>query len=375
MVDERRLVKVTILQSNFAKGLNQVSRVVGNRTTLPVLSNILISAKKGHITLSATDLEIGVTTKIPGKVDKEGDLTVPARLLSDFVLNNSDETIEVTAEETKMKLKSERFEANIGGISAEEFPTIPNTNQESFCSIKKEDFIEALKKVAIAPAHDETRPVLAGIYFQFEAKNLVLAATDSYRLAENRLELEKEAGEKKMIVPTKTVTEVLRLAGGAEGLSEIKLSSTENQVSFIIGETEVVSRVIEGAFPNYSQIIPASSKITAVASRAELVSAVKMASLFAKDAANNIKITVAPKELLISSAMAQAGGASAKVKASVKGEEVSISFNARYILEMLQVVSSDEITLKFNDSASSGLIESAKDKGFIYLVMPLRMEN
>ena len=367
-------MKFTAVQSNFAKALNQVSRIVSARTTLPVLSNILISAEKGKITLSATDLEIAITSRSIGKIEEEGKLTIPARLLTEFIINNNDESIEFTTKGTSLSLKSKHYKANINGISAEEFPTIPLLPKDLFCSIKKEDFLDAIKKVAIATANDETRPVLAGVYFNFDGKTLTLAATDSFRLSEKKLKLEESLSEKKFIVPSRTMSEVLRISGGDEA-GVIAISSTENQILFKIGETQVISRLIEGAFPNYAQIIPASSKIKAVVGYSEMLSAVKMSALFAKNSANNIRIKTGEKTLSISSMANEAGDTVSEVEAEVTGGEIEIAYNVRYVLDVLQVIQSDKVILEFNDDASAGLIKSGKDKDFIYIVMPLKIDS
>lgn len=368
-------MKFKVIQSNFAKALNQVSRVVGSRTTLPVLSNVLVIAEKGKIKLAATDLEVAITTQTMGKIEEEGSLTVPSRLLSEFILNNNDESIEFVSVENSLKLKSDRYEANINGISAEEFPTIPLLPKELFCSIKKEDFINAIKKVIIAPANDETRPVLAGIYFKFEGKELTLASTDSYRLCEKKVELEKSVEEKKFIVPARTMSEVLRLVSGAEDAKDVSISSTDNQVQFKIGETEVVSRLIEGAFPNYSQIVPTDSKVKVSAKYADFSSAIKMTALFARNSANNIRIKVSKEELSISTMASETGDAKSKVPAEVSGGELEIAFNVKYISDVLPVIQSDKILLEFNDSSTAGLIKSDQDPNFIYIIMPLKLDN
>lgn len=368
-------MKATILKSNFAKALNQVSRVVGTRTTLPVLSNLLISASKGKIKISATDLEVGITTSTIGKVEEEGELTLPARLLSDFIQNNQDESIEITTEGTVANLKSSHFEASIHGISAEEFPTVPESPKEYFVTIKKDLFLNSLKDVNIAPASDETRPVLAGIYFQFEGEHLILAATDSYRLAEKKISLASAVAEKKIIVPARTTNEVFRILS-SDSAEEISISATDNQVSFKIDETLIVSRLIEGAFPPYNQIIPAAFKIKATAKLADLSSAVKMSSLFAKDSANNnVKIFIKDKQLTIASAASQAGSSKSQVEAEIEGDAIEIAFNARYILDVLAVLSDDQVTLNFNDNTSAGAITTKKDKDFVYIIMPLKLEN
>jgi len=367
-------MKFTALQSNFAKSLNQVGRVVGTRTTLPVLGNILISAKKGKIRLSATDLEVAITSQATGKVEEDGELTVPARMLSDFITNNRDESINFETKNTTLHLKSEHFEANINGISAEEFPSIPSLPKELFCDIAKDDFSDAIKKVLIAPANDETRPVLAGVYFQFKDKILTLAATDSYRLAEKKIELGESVEEKKIIVPARTMNEVLRLIS-SENVPKIAISSTENQISFKIGETEVVSRLIEGAYPNYSQIIPTSSKIKVIADSAELVSAVKMSALFAKNSANNIRVETVKDSLIIKTIASETGDSTSKINCEISGGNIKVAFNARYLLDVLQVLSDSKVILEFNDDASAGVVRSEKDKEYTYIVMPLKIDE
>lgn len=369
------MMEFTTLQTSFAKALNQVSRVVGARTTLPVLSNILITVEKSQIKLSATDLEIAITTTATGKVDESGSLTVPARLLTEFITNNNDESITFKTKDSALHMKSDRYEANLSGISAEEFPTVPVLPKEQFCKISKDKFVDAIKKVLIAPANDETRPVLAGVYFKFNGKELVLAATDSYRLAEKRIDLDEAVAEKKMIVPARTVVEILRLLSGNDEAKEVMISSTENQVLFQIGNTQVVSRLIEGAFPNYAQIIPESSKITAEVDHVEFLSAVKMSALFARNSANNIKIRTGKDVITVNSMASETGDTTAKVKASVNGGELEVAFNVRYILDVLQVVHSDKVILKFNDSVSAGVIADNKDKDFIYIVMPLNLNS
>lgn len=367
-------MKFTTFQSSFAKALNQVSRIVSSRTTLPVLGNILISAEKGKIHLSATDLEIAITTQTTGKVEEDGKLTIPARLLTEFIVNNNDESIEFSTKGTSLNLKSKHYEANINGISAEEFPTIPLLSKDLFCSIKKDIFMDAIKKVSIAPANDETRPVLAGVYFSFNEKILTLAATDSYRLSEKKIHLEEDLSDKKFIVPSRTMSEVLRISSGDES-GAISISSTENQILFKVGETQIISRLIEGAFPPYSQIIPSDSKIKATVQYSELLSAVKMSALFAKNSANNIRLKISGQDLSISSMANEAGDTVSKIAAEVSGGEIEIAFNVRYVLDVLQVIQSDKVVFELNDDASAGLIKSEKDKDFIYIVMPLKIDS
>lgn len=367
-------MKATILQSNFSKAINVVSRVVGTRTTLPVLGNVLVNMDKGKIKISATDLEVAVTTQIIGKVEEAGKITIPARLLSDFVLNNSDEQIEISLKELAVTLKSERFEATISGIDADEFPTVPDMDKDAFCEISSKDLIDVLKKVSMAAANDETRPVLAGVCIKFDGKTVTFAATDSYRLAEKKIVLEKEVEKRDIIVPVRTMNELLRILSG-EMVEKVKLIVEENQVSFVVNDTQIVSRLIEGNFPNYEQIIPKTSKIAVKANLSETLSAIKMSALFAKDMANNIKIICNKDGMTVKSAATQAGSTTSHVKAEVTGGEIEVSFNARYLIDVLNILPDENVTFSFNDDASAGVIKSEKDKEYVYLVMPLRTDQ
>jgi len=369
-------MKATILQKNFSKALNSVGRIVGTRTTLPVLANVLISAEKGKLLLAATDLEVAVTTDVVGKIESDGKITVPARVLTDFVVNNSDENIEIELKDKlTLHLRSEHYEANIKGIDAEEFPTIPKLDKGEVCKIKADEYGEALQRVVMASANDDTRPVLAGVYMNFDGKNLTMAATDSYRLAETKTSLPEKVESRELIVPSRTMNEVSRLIGSTEGATDIVIKADENQICFILGKVEIISRLIEGSFPNYSQIIPTDSKIEVVANHSDLTSAIKMSALFAKDIANNIKIKVSKSGVVIKSASEQTGDTTSKLSANISGGEIEIAFNARYMLDVLAVLPEGEIRLLFNDESSPGVIQSDKAKDYIYLVMPLKIDT
>lgn len=368
-------MKISCTQERLNRGLNIVSRVVGNRVTLPVLSNIFLETKDGQLKLSATDLEIGVITSVSAKVDSEGALTVPARLISEFIATNTDENLEIEAQKNSLHIKSQRYEANINGIDATEFPTIPEVDQKSMINLKSADFLAAIKEVIIACANDDTRPVLAGVYFKFEKGILYLVTTDSYRLAEKKIEIEDKTIEKEFIVPARTIHELIRIASLLEKIENIGISASENQVAFNLGETQIVSRLIEGAFPNYKQIIPTGFKSNAKVDLKEFSSAVKMAALFARQSANNIKIKFIPNELLITSVADQIGDNISKVNCETTGDEVEIAFNAKYVTDILTVLNDKNLIFEVNDKASPGVIKSEKDKDFVYIIMPLRVEE
>lgn len=367
-------MKATVLQTNFSHALNAISRIVSTRTTLPVLGNVLIDTTGGKLSLSATDLEIAMTAETAGKVEEDGKITIPARLLIDFVTNNSDENITINLKDSTLGLRSKHYEANIKGIAAEEFPTIPKAPKSKFCSIKSDDLFDALKKVVMACANDDTRPVLAGVYTKFDGKTLTLAATDSYRLAEKKLDITETVEKKEIIIPARAMNELLRLLP-SEKSANVDMIIDENQVFFLIGNIQIVSRLIEGAFPNYEQIIPKEEKISLKSNLSETMASIKMSALFAKDIANNIKLKVSKDKLQISSTAKEIGDTTSQIKADVSGGEVEIAFNARYLLDVLAILPGDEVKMSFNDDSSPGVIRTKEDKTYTYLVMPLKIDS
>jgi len=367
-------MKATVLQSNFAHALNSISRIVSTRTTLPVLGNILIEANKGKLLFSATDLEIAVSAECAGKIEKEGKITIPARLLIDFVVNNNDENINISLKDLTLSLKSKKYQANIKGIAHEEFPTIPEAPKEKYSTLKSDDILDSLKKVVMATANDETRPVLAGVYLKFDGKYLTMAATDSYRLAEKKIEISEVKEAKDIIVPARAMNELLRILS-SEKSDNVEMIVDENQVFFVIGEVQIVSRLIEGSFPPYEQIVPKDAKISVKCDLAETLAALKMSSIFAKDIANNIRFKISKDKLLISSTAKEIGDTTSEVLAEVFGGEIEIAFNARYLLDVLSILPGDRVEMSFNDDASPCVIKTDKDKNYLYLVMPLKIDN
>lgn len=367
-------MKVTCTQENLARALSIVGHSVATRATLPVLSNILVVAKGGRIKLTSTDLEIGVSTWVGGQVETEGALTVPARLLSDFVTNNKDQKIDLVAREATLNLKSDHFEANIKGIDAREFPTLPEVTDQPLIQIKTKDFVEAAKQTLIAPATDDTRPVLAGVLFSFKDSALKMVATDSYRLAEKKLSLDKKIDPTDIIIPSRSLNEVLRIIGSA-ATEEVAISISENQVLFVVGDTQIVSRLIEGSFPAYEQIIPQAPQTTVTVDTDEMVGVVKMASLFAKESADNIKLEFKAGELLAKSVSAQVGDNISRMSAEVTGPEIEIAFNAKYLLDFLSAVGEKNVRIGITDRFSAGVLKPGKATDYLYVIMPLRVEE
>lgn len=368
-------MKISCTQENLAKGLGIVGRSVGTRTTLPVLNNILLKTEKGGLKIAATDLEIGISTWIGAKVDDEGAITIPAKLLVDYINTNSDKTISFAMKDLTVHFESEHFKANIKGIEASEFPVIPTVKKEKEIEVLKVDFERAISKVIIAAALEESRPVLAGIYIYGKDSKIKIVATDSYRLAEETVSLtNKLAGDVSFIVPQRTMAEVLRILPQAP--EKIKIYPGENQVEFVLGETVIVSRLIEGSFPDYNQIIPKNSKTIVKVNVPEFSNAIKMASLFARESANNIKLKFAsPNKLSVIASSPHLGDNVSEVTSQIKGDDLEIAFNAKFILDVLQGIREQEITLELSSSMAAGLIKGIKDTNYLYVIMPLRIEE
>lgn len=368
-------MKISCTQENLAKGLNIVSHMVGVRTTLPVLNNILLKVEKGRLKLSATDLEIGINTWIGAKVDQEGAITCPARLLSEYITTNTDKTINFILKETTLHLVSEHFKAHIKGIEASEFPLIPEVKETEKIEVLAADFKDGILKTVFACALDETRPVLAGVYLKINTNKIKLVATDSYRLAEKTINLaNKSQAQKNIIVPARTLAEIARLLD--ESIEKVEITVGENQIQFKLGQTLIVSRLIEGSFPDYEQIIPTDIKTKLQLKNNLFANAIKMASFFARDNANNIKLQLKkPKTFNVVATSPQLGDNTSEMEVEIVGEALEIAFNAKFILDCLAVAGADEISLEFAGSLSPAIIRPKNDANYLYIIMPLRTEE
>jgi DNA polymerase-3 subunit beta len=367
-------MKISCTQENLSKGLSIVSRMATTRATLPILANVLLAVDKGRLKLAATDLEIGITTWIGAKIEEEGGLTIPARTFADFVANNTDKTIDLSLKETDLHLKSEHYKANIKGMEASEYPLIPEIKGSPVCEIPGLLLKEAISQTVFASSSDESRPVLGGINFRFAKNELKLVATDSYRLAEKTLKNIKTSLESDIIVPSRTINELSRILNVNQA---VKIFINESQILFDLGETHLISRLIEGSFPAYQQIIPDSYQTKATVNTNELASALKMASLFAKESANNIKLRLKKGSLEIIAVSQQVGDNTANIPAATDGKEIEIAFNARFILDALNAAGTLEIILELNDitERKPSALKPVETKDYTYIIMPLDIQG
>lgn len=372
-------MKISCTQENLSRGINIVNRLVGSRVTLPVLNNILLKSENGRLKLSATDLEIGINTIIRAKVDRDGAITIPSRLLTEFVSNNKDKNIDLELKDDTLHLRSDHYNASIKGISASEFPLIPEVKEKPSALIKAVLLREAIGQTVFAASNDETRANLMGEYLVFEDNKLKIVATDSYRLAEKTLICKEEISEKRsLIVPNRTMVELARIISDND--DELSISVGDTQILFKFGETELISRLIEGNFPDYEQIIPINNNFNVEINTEEFASGVKMASFFARDNTNNIKLKVSDQKIIIEANSPQTGSNVSEVAANVKtnnkeNKELTVSFNAKFIQDVLPVIKSEKISLELEGKINPGLIRPLNGKDYLYVIMPLQLDE
>lgn len=382
-------LKIFSLQENLKQGLSLVSHISGKNVNLPILNNILIKAEEGKIRLIATNLEIGVVSTVRGKIEREGLFTVNAKIISDCVnLLLPNKKIGLEQQADNLLVDCENYQAKARGQSAEEFPLIPEVDRKNYFSADAGEIKKAISQIIFAVAASETRLELSGALLIFAGGNLTLAATDSYRLAEKMVKIKsnnedlpaEQAGEKKIIVPAKTLQELLRILSVnldnevEEKNSEIKFYISENQILFTYGSVELVSRLIEGQYPDYQQIIPAGSKTKISIDRPELIRAVKMASLFSKTGVNdvNLDFPAGKNQVIVSSVSGQVGENITNLEAKVAGEDNGIVVNYRYLLEGLSNMENETVNIEVVDGNTPCVIRPEQDENYLYIIMPIK---
>jgi DNA polymerase III subunit beta len=384
-------MKVSVLQENLAKGLSIVGRAVPAKSTLPVLSNILLSTDQSRLKLSATNLEIGITCWVGAKIEDEGAITVPARLLSEYISNLPNERIdmELVLRTHTLNLSCARVKTNIKGIDAEEFPLIPVVTDKPTAILAPALLRQMIAQVAFAAATDESRPVLAGVLASFDsgAGTFTLAAADGFRLSVRNTPFPgapDEMGKLDVIIPARTLLEVARVLSSIDttndGAVEITVTPNKSQVLFHMNDVDVVSRLIEGAFPNYQQIIPKTYKTRSLLNTADFLRSTRRASIFARDSANVIRMSLNPGEditpgrVTISATAAELGDNEEEMDGVIEGESVQVAFNARYLADVLGVLDTTQVILETTSPSSPGVLKPAGAEGqFVHVIMPMHV--
>lgn len=365
-------MKLDVTQENLAQALTTVGRVAGGRTSLPILSNILMTVENNRLKVSATNLELAITKYVGGKVEKAGALTVPARLMTEFVSSLPSGNINIEAKDNKLQIKSENYKSTINGIAPDDFPSIPDINNNNKIKISASDLKQAISQTVVSASYDESRPILTGLYLYNNEGKTYLAATDSYRLSEKLLKNIKTPKDLKLVIPAKTLNELHRILGEED--EEVEITHDESQVQFVYGDVELVSKLVEGKFPEYKQLIPEDSEVSFTIGRDEFQNITKVASLFARESAGSVTLKVddSAGTVSIASVASQVGENTSVAKADIKGSG-EVTLNSRYLLDALNVIESDKINFRFSGKVNPCILTPAeKAPDYLHVIMPLR---
>lgn len=360
-------MKLQVTQPNLAKALNSVARVATNRNTLPILANVLLKTTNNRLSLSATNLDIAITHTVGSKIDKEGSLTVPARLMQDFVNNLPDSVLKLEDKDVKLEISTDKYQSTINGIGAEDFPVMPDIKGGNKWKTTAGDLKRMLQKVTFAASADDARPVLTSVYFHTEGGKLTVAATDSYRLAEIKVGPAKS--EANFLLPHSAAADLLRIL--TDETQTVTITHDEQQASFSTDDISLVARLIEGNYPEYQKLIPAKFETIAKLSRNDFANITKVSSLFARESAGSITVSASDGSLSINAIASQVGENTATADASVKGGG-EVTLNSRYLVDALNAFDGETIEFCFNGKLEPCILRSADDAGYTHLIMPLR---
>ena len=362
-------MKLQVTQENLNRALSNVARVATGRNTLPILSNILIKTANNRLTIAATNLDIAITNYIGSKVSEEGAITVPARLMQEFVSSLPPGVIDLNLNEYKLNIKTDQYQSVINGVSAEEYPVMPAITKGQKFSISSSQLKKALTQVIFAAAGDESRPILTGVYIYSLEGQLYMVATDSYRLAEKLLTSTNL--EVKLLVPASALQDLLRIITDEE--VEVSVVHDDQQVLFKVGDVELVARLIEGNYPDVRKLIPSEFAVTATVKRAELLNITKVSSLFARESAGSITLEVddQAKNLSIRSIASQLGENTATTTGKIKGSG-SITLNSRYLLDSLHALTGEDVVFGFNGKLEPSVLKDPADTSYTHIIMPLK---
>lgn len=374
-------MKFTCTRENLAHTLGLVSGIANKQSNLPILANVLISVSDTKVEFIGTNLEVAVRATLRAKIDQTGVFTVPAKTLVDYVHLLSADQVDIRVEGNELIVAGGTASTKIKGMPAEEFPVIPEIEDKHAYSIQAETLKTSLSQVLVAVARNEIRPELSGIYFGFFSERfdgLVLAATDSYRLAEKKLPVDQGTDALTCIVPAKTASEIVRLVAlaRAQGNTEkdVRLSLSDNQITVRFDQFEMTSRLVSGRYPDYAQIIPEEFATTAVVSKAELAKRVKAASLFTTVGTNAVlfKTKAIDGAVAVSSTSTQTGEHESEVDADVTGNDNAILLNHRYVLDGIAQMPTEKLVFCVNNGESPALLQPEGATNYVYIVMPIR---
>ena len=377
-------MKVSVLQENLAYGLNIVSRAVSPRSTLPVLSNVLVATDEGRLRLSATNLELGITCWIGAKIQEEGSTTVPARTFTELVGTLSDQQVEMSlsVRTQNLNIQSGTSNTDLKCIDSQEFPPMPTPDLGDGIPINVSDLKEIIQQVAFAASTDEARPILTGVLVTVNGDQLTLASADGFRLSVRKAILSAPISRPvQSVVPARALSELARIMSDGDEVVTMTLPPDRGQVVFQMKDIQLVSQLIEGTFPDYEQIIPKSMETRSVLSTSSYLKACKQAEIFAREGSHIARINITPGgelkpgSIVISGQSEETGSSQAVMDATIDGDDIIIAFNVRYLREVLDVIQTPTVALETSKPTSPGVIRPVGDDAFLHVIMPMHLGN
>lgn len=376
-------MKLIIPQEKLKEGLNIVERISSKSLTLPILNNILISTEKSFLNLSATDLEIGINWWGLAKIEKEGKITISSRLFSNFINLLPNEKIEIKTENNDIFIECKNYKTKIKGIEADEFPIIPKISKKEFITINSSFFCQNISQIVDIPVLSTTKPEISGIYFLFQKNLITVAATDSFRLGEKKIIIKENnnslENDYSLILPQKTVKEIINIFSDKE--EDLNIYFSSNQImfeSFITElkhpEIQIISRLIDGEYPNYKEIIPSKFETQIIVNKNEFINQLKLASLFSgKTNEIIIKTNIDKNEINILSQNQGIGEYKSSILSKIKGKEVEVCFNYKFLLDAFLNIKSSEVVIELNGDSGPGVLKPIGDDSYLYVVMPIKL--
>lgn len=362
-------MKLQVTQENLNRALNTVAKVANSRNQLPILANVLVKTSDNRLSISATNLDIAITQFIGAKVSTEGSITVPARLMQDFISSLPSGTISLDLKETKLHIKTDQYQSVVNGILADDFPVMPAIQNGSKWEVPTSALKKALQQVVFAASTDESRPVLTGVLLHTVDGKLCAAATDSYRLAEKVVGNNKQ--DVKLLIPATAMQDLLRILGDND--EPVRITHNEQQVLFEVGDVELITRLVDGKYPDYRKLIPETFSSSVTLKRSEFVNVTKVSSLFARESAGSVTIHLddETQTLSIHSIASQLGENTSTAAGKVTGNG-DITLNSRYLMDGLQALGSDQVMFGFNGKLEPTILKDPKNGDYVHIVMPLK---
>lgn len=367
-------MKLTILAENLQKKLTLATHAISSRSQLPILSHVLLETKDGNLCISATDLEIGIEVKIPAEIEEQGSITVPAKLFSELVGTLPQDKITLETKEGTLEIKGKRVHSVLQTTPSDEFPNLYEEFGQELVVFQKGELKSVFGKIVFAASVEATRPALAGVLIRSLPEGFVVVATDGYRLSLDHFSVPNSTNtSSSIIVPAKVIKEAMGLR--EEEPTTLHISSHNNQVAFVQKDAILIGRIIEAEFPNYQKIIPTDAATKVTFDKEEMLKAVKACSIFARETANIIKLSIHKENIIVSAKTPSLGENTVEVESRLDGEENDIAFNARYILDCLSNMPDGEITFEMTGPLNAGVFKVPSNPQFLHLIMPIRTQG